>query len=126
MGSENDILKLFEGEKLNKITINYYTVLANVFQQDFSCNIGFHLEDKIVYKLEFFREHEYYSVNNIYDSYLEFQTVLQSFFGNPTKVKPQFYSVWRFGFIEVLHCIHERFTLEEHVEIQIHTERLLG
>lgn len=117
--SESDIVELFKGKKLIKVTENYYTVLTNVFKQNFTCNIGFHLEGRMVRKIEFFRGGDYYIGRDIYDSYLEFQKVLEDFFGRPTKVKSCYYSFWKLDSIEVLHYIYERFSLEEHVEIKI-------
>jgi hypothetical protein len=117
--NENDIFALFSGEKIEKITNDYYTILTNVFHEDFTCNIGFHFKSKMLYKLEFFRTLEYFENKDIYDSYIEFQAILNNFFGVPTKEKSQYCNLWKLGFIEVSHCIYERFYLEEHVEINI-------
>jgi hypothetical protein len=117
--SKNEIIELFAGEKLEKITDDYYTIFASVFQKDFSCNIGFHFEYNVMRKLEFFRNREYYIKHNIFESYSEFQTVLENFFGIPTSYQQRNCCLWKFKIIEISHCIYERFGPEEHTEIKI-------
>ena len=116
--SRNNIIELFAFNNIEMITEDYYVVSTCVFQEDFCCNIGFHLKDNEVYKLEFFRSAEYYNSSTIEDSYLAFQAILVDFFGIPNK-KSKYKSIWKFDHLEVAHYIIERFYLEEHVEIYI-------
>ena len=62
--SKNDILKLFVGENLDKITNDYYLIYASVFQENFYYNIGFHFKNDLLYKLEFFRNKKYFDVSH--------------------------------------------------------------
>ena len=117
--SKNDILKLFVGENLDKITNDYYLIYASVFQENFYYNIGFHFKNDLLYKLEFFRNKKYFETHNIYDSYSEFQSVLENIFGIPTKVQQTFSCMWKLKMIHISHYIYERFVPEEHVEIEI-------
>lgn len=114
--TRNEIAEIFAMSDLTLVTKDYYVVSVCVFEESFCCNMGFHLMDDKVYKLEFFRPPEYFKNGTIKDSYAGFQEILVGFFGLPKKVS-KWKCIWKFNDFEVVHDLFERFDLEEHVEI---------
>ena len=52
------MVNLFGGQD-SKHSDGYYTVPATVFQPNFTCTLGFHLQNNAVHRLEFFRDADY-------------------------------------------------------------------
>ncbi|TGJ98674.1 hypothetical protein EHO59_18130, partial [Leptospira semungkisensis] len=80
---EDEISKIFNNDKLHKVTRGYYVLDVIIFG-GLSCKLGIHFNrhDKTIKEFEFFRS----SYPNQKKSWEEFEIYILKTFGEPTKV----------------------------------------
>jgi hypothetical protein len=116
---EDKLEELLGKYGLRHITRGYYAISCETLG-GLKHELGFHFEPREngqLKELEFFRK--------IYESqivsYNEFQQYFEKEFGLPTKtmsgIKGFASHEWILDRIKIIHCVDERFTLEEHMRI---------
>lgn len=124
---QNELRELFEGKELRQVASGYYTSKCTCLG-NLSCHLGFHfnlVKSGTLKELEFFRD----DYSNPEESFDEFQNHFTSNFGNPSHVSKGSEGYqnfeWRFGNIQILHFVFDRFGPEEHMRIRMLEDDLL-
>ena len=116
---EADLKSLLDAHGLRHVTHGYYT-LSCVSLDGLSHELGFHFYPRhggTLNELEFFRR----SYDDLKASFDDFQKHFEKSFGKPTIERshtegfPAF--SWSLKGAKILHCVIERFDLEEHMRI---------
>jgi len=118
--NEQQLIKLFAGQKLTNVTNGYHTADCESLG-GLKCKIGFHFEplkNGLLNELEFFRT----DYSDQRKSYEEFQNFFEQIFGRPTQTRMGTEGfqdhLWNIDGVQIYHTIYDRFGPEEHMTIK--------
>jgi hypothetical protein len=119
---QRGLRKLLCEHGLRHVTAGYFC-MSCVSMGGLSHELGFHFRSRWrsrLAELEFFRK----SYPDQRKSYDDFQRRFEAVFGPPTRREEGSEGfdtcTWSLGVVEIVHCVYERFVLEEHMRIRYH------
>lgn len=125
---KRNIVHMFGRKNVKFVTRSYLVVEGKIFNDKYSCNIGFHFSAFILKKIELFDSREGYESKSTIDRFNEKQKYLKQCYGEATDKKNEnvYYdneslkferSTWKTNNFRINHSLFERFGIEEHLHI---------